>query len=487
MVARQRPTGANNAVADATPQRRRVLRSALAAVQEMAYRMIRIASMDGMNPEAFVGPLDAETFVVHRIGQDTGGVGVEDARLFRCDVLQEMIQWEVADPTHEALSLQFVASLHDLWSRALAKQHDDRVWWSVDSPKSKKNSSPASAFSVKKEASQGEVKDAPKDVRDGHEEMEEEGEEEENEVMADEEEVAAEVDDAESTRARGKKSAQMEGVEADGGSDQAKAELTKDGAGNAFVRDVGGADVEDEQGFAGGGEDLNKKNEQGVIAGASRDAATVADDEEEEQDALSEEVAVADAGTAAKAPSSEEVLSGKSGEKSNLEAEAENPEMHKSDAAMETEADSEVKPEQKATIPEHRRLLEAQSGVGVDEGDLGMTFPGMPKAIQEAIRSVFGDSSSWAQQHASISMDDFHAAMNQEASSHEEEDESATSHSQPRSQSRKNDGGTEVNEDLWMGVLSSSKTQYFCHIVPVRSLGLIYLSDIQQSAVSTAA
>jgi hypothetical protein len=482
LVGRQRPTVDSNAFPDATPQRRRVLRSALSAVQVMAYRMIRIASMDGMNPEAFAAPLDAETFVVHRIGQGAGGGGVEDARLFRCDVLQEMIQWAVADPAHEALSLQFVASLHDLWSRALARQRDDRLWWNMDSAKFNKNAAPAPSVSVKKEASQGGVKNSRKDARDGRDKAEEE-EEDESEAVGEEEEGTPEVDDAETERAQGKKSAQLEELETDGATDQAKKELTNDEAGSAFVLGVGGADAEDEKGFAGGREDLNKRDVPGVASGASGEAAPAADDEEEEQATLNEEVAVADEGVAAKKPNNEEVLavSGKSGEKPDLEAEADNPELHESDGAAEAGVEPEVKPVQQGTTPKHRRLLETQSGVDVDETDPGMVFPGMPKAIQEAVRSVFGDSSSWAHHHASISVDDFHAAMSQEASSHEEEEERAKSQYQTHSRSRKSEGGSKVNEGLWMGVLSSSKTQYLCRIVPFESLGLMFLDDSRQS------
>jgi hypothetical protein len=429
----------------------------------MAYRMIRIASMDGINPEAFAAPLDAESFVVHRISQDAGGGGIEDARLFRCDVLQEMIQWEVADAAHEALSLQFVVSLHDLWSRALVKKHDDRVWWNPSGAKSNKDRAPTSI--VKKEESQGVEKDVPKEGQGGFEE--------EGETVAEEEDIA-EVDDADSARERSKKSARIEGLDADASADQAKKELGNKEDGSSFIREVGGTEVEDEKGFAGGGEDPNKRDEEGATTDALEDATTAADDEEDEQETLEEDVAIAGAIVAAKDPDNVELERGKSREKPDPRAD-------------ETNVDPELKEEQTGRVPEHRRLLETQSGLGIEEGDPGIAFPGMPDAIQEAVRAVFGDSSSWAQQHASISVDDSREAENPEASSHEGEEDGAEAQSQRHSGFRKGESRNKVDEDLWMGLLSSSQTQYFCRIVPFRSLGLIYVEDNQQSVAATIA
>ena len=64
-------------------------------------------------------PIADSSWIVHTLG-------IEDARLFRCDVLGEIIQWEVGS---DERSLEFVLGLHDLWSRVIVSWGGVDPWW----------------------------------------------------------------------------------------------------------------------------------------------------------------------------------------------------------------------------------------------------------------------------------------------------------------------------------------------------------------------
>lgn len=88
------------------------------ALQLRAYNMIRV----GLQGEMLGGgdiPIADSSWVVHTLG-------VEDARLFRCDVLGEIIQWEVGS---DERSLEFVMGLHDLWSHVIVSWGGVDPWW----------------------------------------------------------------------------------------------------------------------------------------------------------------------------------------------------------------------------------------------------------------------------------------------------------------------------------------------------------------------
>jgi hypothetical protein len=61
------------------------------------------------------------SFVVHALQ-------LEDARLFRCDVYAEVLQWE-SFRDEEAKSLEFVLGLHNLWSRLIMQWAGYHPWW----------------------------------------------------------------------------------------------------------------------------------------------------------------------------------------------------------------------------------------------------------------------------------------------------------------------------------------------------------------------
>jgi len=81
------------------------------ALQLRAYNMVRVAlrgDMLGGAPDPVVG----SSLLVHALRHEAG----EDARLFRCDIYGETAQWGAGS---DERSLEFIVSLHDLWSRAL--------------------------------------------------------------------------------------------------------------------------------------------------------------------------------------------------------------------------------------------------------------------------------------------------------------------------------------------------------------------------------
>jgi len=90
-------------------------------VQNNAYRMIKIALSDNLYGDGFVELLDSR-WIVH-------GLQSDDGRLFRCDVLGEIVQWEVAS---DRSALEFILGLHDMWSRVIAKVSGVGPWWIGD-------------------------------------------------------------------------------------------------------------------------------------------------------------------------------------------------------------------------------------------------------------------------------------------------------------------------------------------------------------------
>ena len=95
-----------------------VMASTETVVQNAAYRMVHIAVSDMLIDNRFMDLLDSR-WMVHTLQSD-------DSRLFRCDVLSEVVQWGV-DTDRSAL--EFVLGLHDMWSRVIAKESDLGDWW----------------------------------------------------------------------------------------------------------------------------------------------------------------------------------------------------------------------------------------------------------------------------------------------------------------------------------------------------------------------
>jgi UDP-glucuronate 4-epimerase len=98
-----------------------VYESVRSQVQNSAYRMVRIAVADKLFGDDFMELLDSR-WMVHTLQSD-------DARLFRCDVLGEVVQWEVDS---DRSALEFVLGLHDMWSRVIAKASGVGPWWIGD-------------------------------------------------------------------------------------------------------------------------------------------------------------------------------------------------------------------------------------------------------------------------------------------------------------------------------------------------------------------
>lgn len=104
--------------------KQRGLESTNKLVQNAAYRMVRIAVSDNLFGDGFMELLDSR-WIVHTLQSD-------DGRLFRCDVLGEIVQWEV---TTDRSALEFILGLHDMWSRVIAKASGVGPWWIGDNVK----------------------------------------------------------------------------------------------------------------------------------------------------------------------------------------------------------------------------------------------------------------------------------------------------------------------------------------------------------------
>jgi hypothetical protein len=89
------------------------------AIQARAYNMIRMALRGDLLGGGLEPILDS-SLVVHSLRE-------EDSRLFRCDVYGEAAQWGAGS---DERALEFIASLHDLWSRAFVHwTTGTRPWW----------------------------------------------------------------------------------------------------------------------------------------------------------------------------------------------------------------------------------------------------------------------------------------------------------------------------------------------------------------------
>jgi len=101
--------------------RPQVLESTNARVQNAAYSMVKLAVSDNQFGNEFLELLDSR-WIVH-------GLQSDDSRLFRCDILGEIFQWEV---TSDKSALEFIIGLHDMWSRLIAKSTGVDPWWFGD-------------------------------------------------------------------------------------------------------------------------------------------------------------------------------------------------------------------------------------------------------------------------------------------------------------------------------------------------------------------
>jgi len=88
------------------------------ALQLRSYNMVRVG-LEGEMQGGGDTPIADSSWIVHTLG-------VEDARLFRCDVMGEIVQWEAGS---DERSLEFVMGLHDLWSRVIVTWGGVDPWW----------------------------------------------------------------------------------------------------------------------------------------------------------------------------------------------------------------------------------------------------------------------------------------------------------------------------------------------------------------------
>jgi nucleoside-diphosphate-sugar epimerase len=95
-----------------------------AAQQMAAYQSIQIGLQGQLRN---VPSLDV-SWMVHALKN------VEDARLFRCDMYAELLQWgSFHSPHGHAKGMEFVTGLHDLWSRLIRQWAGAKPWWDEES------------------------------------------------------------------------------------------------------------------------------------------------------------------------------------------------------------------------------------------------------------------------------------------------------------------------------------------------------------------
>lgn len=89
-------------------------------IQSRVYNMVRVALRGDILGGGLEPVLDS-SFLVHSLRE-------EDSRLFRCDVYGEAVQWGASG---DERALEFIISLHDLWSRAVVhwSQGGTKPWW----------------------------------------------------------------------------------------------------------------------------------------------------------------------------------------------------------------------------------------------------------------------------------------------------------------------------------------------------------------------
>lgn len=90
-------------------------------VQTLVYNAVRIAVRGDLLGGGPRPALDT-SLVVHNLPS-------EDSRLFRCDSYAETAAWGASSDGH---GLEFMASLHDLWSRAVNSWTGHGTWWTGD-------------------------------------------------------------------------------------------------------------------------------------------------------------------------------------------------------------------------------------------------------------------------------------------------------------------------------------------------------------------
>ena len=88
------------------------------SLQASVYNTIRVA-LRGQLLGGSLEPTVDTSFVIHSLKED-------EARLFRCDAYAEVAQWGASG---DERAVEFIVSLHDLWSRAVMHWNESEIWW----------------------------------------------------------------------------------------------------------------------------------------------------------------------------------------------------------------------------------------------------------------------------------------------------------------------------------------------------------------------
>jgi len=230
------------------------------AVQSAAYRMIRIGVIDEMPANPILEP----SWMVHTLQH-------EDSRLFRCDIFNEIIQWDVGQ---DKSALEFIIGLHDMWSRVIVNGKDIDTYWVGDKVVTVRED--RRRLAQVEEASKAEEETDTQEAGDEEENGEEEGEEndegedeegEENDEGEDEE--GDRIDEAEVTKIDQK-------VE-DNGKGQTKENVedaTTTGVGKTFEVEIDTGEkskpAEDKSAFGGGESGAQSEADQVAANAAER-------------------------------------------------------------------------------------------------------------------------------------------------------------------------------------------------------------------------
>ena len=347
-----------------------IRRSSQASIQVSAYRAMRIAAIDEMNGDAFAHPIDS-SFVVHSLGND-------DSRLLRCDMLAEVIQWDVES---DESAIQFILGLHDMWSHVIGKNLSEQPWWMESNTEAKERQGQeedAGVAGLDQDTGAQEAIDVDNDITEGNEDP------------------VLDLDQADET--------------------------------NSIGDTIVGKGLEDEVSVRGGA-----LNDGGDILTANLEVA----------EGLDPEAAAMDRRRLQETEFAGGVFDGK----------AEDDDANNEDQEEETAQDW---------------------GYVVHNGF------GMPEAIQEAVRAVFGGS-----EKASTADD---ATDNEVAGDDEQLESDPISPDdrgvpQPGSTAGNLQDGHEYDNDsgeipsTWLGVLSSTSVRYYARIVPSSHIGAVVISE----------
>lgn len=108
--------GTSSSTVMVLPRKRQHSADKRVPLQERAYDKVRIAMRGNRLGKQYAAD---NYWVLHRLD-------VEDSRLFRCDIYGETLNWS---SQRDDLSINFILTLHDIWSCIIVNWHGMTQWW----------------------------------------------------------------------------------------------------------------------------------------------------------------------------------------------------------------------------------------------------------------------------------------------------------------------------------------------------------------------